>query len=83
MRFWRVARTLGALSRHTVLRPNARRRLCMAHGVTPQHAVPRKAPRRVVVLGRAVMRIALIFAVGLALADCNNQISPEAKANMA
>jgi hypothetical protein len=36
-----------------------------------------------VVLGRTVMRIALILAVGLAVASCNNQLSPEAKANMA
>src|ERR1700733_5775112 len=66
MRSWRGARTLGTLSLHTVLRPNARRRLCFRlqrlptwllarpMGSLPQHAVPRKASRRVVVL-RAIV----------------------------
>jgi len=65
MRPRRVARTLGPLSLHTILRPNARRRLCFRlqrlpawllawpMGSLPQHAVPRKASGRIVVLGRA------------------------------
>jgi hypothetical protein len=66
MRSWRVARALGPLSLHTILGPNARRRLCFRLqrlpawllawpvGQLPQHPVPWTAPRRGVVLARAI-----------------------------